>query len=86
MQLILALVRPYLVQIAVVGALAVSAGGGFLALKVHYTNVGFAEAINKIAAEDKETVDAANEARGRVRACYAAGRLWDASEGQCQGQ
>jgi hypothetical protein len=82
-EFIIALVRPYLVQLAVGAGIAAAAGGGFLTLKLHYTHVGYQQAIDAIAAEDKEAIDAADQARGRVSACRNAGGMWDQTEGQC---
>lgn len=83
MELLAALVRPYLLQL--IGGLAIAAalGGGFLTLKVHYTHIGYDKAIAAIAAEDKEAIDAADQARERVGACRNAGGVWDQSEGKC---
>ncbi len=35
--------------------------------------------------ENRDAADAVAEARQRVRACHAAGRLWDRQAGQCLG-
>lgn len=83
MTFIVALLRPYLTQLITGSAIALAAGGGFLTLKIHYTDVGYSKAINAIAAQDKEAIDAADQARGRVDACRNTGGVWDITEGVC---
>lgn len=45
---------------------------------------GYDAAIARIAAQDKEAVDAADKARLRVQRCRALGRVWDISAGVCR--
>jgi len=80
---LLNLVRPYLVQLAIAGAIAAAAGIGFVTLKAHYTNEGYQRAIDGIAADNREAVDAADKARDRVRKCSLSGGVWDASRCVC---
>lgn len=84
MEFLIALARPYLAKLAIAAVIAVGAGGGWLGLKLHYTGVGDAQgyqrAINEIASNNKEAIDAADKARERVRACWNAGRVWDSTE------
>jgi len=83
---LLQLLRPYLFQIALYGAITVAAGAGFGALKLHYTHVGYQQALEDIAADNKEAIDAADQARERVRNCRASGGVWDAANGVCSGR
>ncbi len=84
--IILDFLRPYLLQLAVAGAVVLVAGGAFVGLKIHYQNVGYQNAINAIAAQDKEAIDAADQARGRVDACRTSGGVWSQSDGVCAGR
>ncbi len=68
-----------------VAAFAAIVGGG-TAVYTHIYNKGYAAAINKIAAQDQEAVNAANEARNRVRRCRDAGGVWDSAAGVCVGR
>jgi hypothetical protein len=81
--IILNFLRPYLFQIALYGVIAVVATGALVGAKIHYQNVGYQNAINAIAAQDKEAIDAADQARGRVDACRASGGVWSQSDGLC---
>jgi hypothetical protein len=81
--ILLALVQPYLRQILIGGAIALAAGVGWVALKAHYTNQGYQRALDDIAADNKEAIDAAHQARERVRNCRASGGVWDAARGIC---
>jgi hypothetical protein len=78
------LIAKFATQLIVAAVLAVIVGGGFIGLKLHYTNVGdvrgYQRAINEIAANNKEAIDAADQARRRVRDCWNAGRVWDSTE------
>ncbi|OAF05475.1 hypothetical protein AYJ54_00790 [Bradyrhizobium centrolobii] len=80
---LLDLAKPYLFQIIIYGSVAAALGGGFLYLKVHYENVGYAKAISAIAAKDKSALDEVNNAKKMVDECYAAGRSWDVTSGLC---
>lgn len=73
-----------LVRLIVAGLVALAAGGGFLAVKHHYTTIGYQRAIDGVAAQDREAIDAADQARERVRACIHNGGVWDVAEGQCR--
>lgn len=83
MNFVVALVAPYLTRLIIGAVLVIAAGGGFLGLKLHYTHVGYQQAISKIAAEDKETIDAYNQAVDTVHACRNSGGVWDQSEREC---
>lgn len=85
--IVLNFLRPYLLQLAIGGALALAAGGGFVALKVHYQNVGYARAVHDVAVQNQEAVDAVNTARARVRDCNSRdGMRWDQVAGECVGR
>lgn len=71
---------PRLIAYAAVAALA---GGGAVALKYHYINVGRQETFDKIASDNKETLDDVIKATSKVDACRALGRQWDVTVGLC---
>jgi hypothetical protein len=81
---LLNLARPYLLQLAIGAGLALAAGGGFVAVKLHYTHLGCQQALDDIAADNKEAIDAADQARERVRNCRASGGVWDTANGNCE--
>lgn len=85
--LIAKFLAPYLTQIVVAVVLALMAGGGFVAVKLHYEHKGYARAVHDVATQNREAVDAVNEVRGRVRACNAdSGMRWDQVAGECVGR
>jgi hypothetical protein len=57
----------------------------YLALRAHHINIGWQRAINEIAAQNTEAINAAETARARVRACHARGLRWDQVAGECAG-
>lgn len=77
---ILGLNIPRLVAGAVVASLV---GGGAVALKYHYIDVGRQQTLDKIAAANKETLDDVIKATSKVDACRALGRRWDTVDGVC---
>jgi hypothetical protein len=80
------LIRPF-VPWLIGGAVVIAAAlGGWGYCKVHYTKVGYARAINEIAANDRKAIDEADQARMRVRACRDAGGVWDVTQGICGGR
>lgn len=83
---LLAFIRPYLFKLAIGGVAALAAGGAFVGVKVHYTNQGYQRALDDIAADNKEAIDAADQARARVRDCRTSGGVWDAANGICNGR
>lgn len=76
--LILRPLIPYLVM-------AVAAGASLVGYGIYKYNQGYTAAINEIAAENKEAIDAAAKARELHRSCVNAGRVWDTSTGKCSG-
>lgn len=80
------LVRPYITWLIVAVVVAAAGGVGFLGFRSHYTTIGYTRAINEIAAQDREAIDAADRARIRVRACRDAGGVWSTVEGICGGR
>lgn len=76
--LILRPLIPYLVML-------IAAGGSVLGWGIYKYNQGHQAAINEIAAENKEAIDAATKARNVHRACVDTGRVWDTSTGKCSG-
>lgn len=76
--LILRPLIPYLVM-------TVAVGGSILGWGVYKYNQGHTAAINEIAAENKEAIDAAAKARELHRSCVNTGRMWDTSTGKCSG-
>jgi hypothetical protein len=80
------LLRPYLTQLLIIGAIAGAGVLGFVTLKTHYTNVGYIQAMEAIAAQDKEAINAAAAARDRVRACRDTRGVWDVTQGVCRRQ
>ncbi|MGY3392923.1 hypothetical protein ACVWW6_005514 [Bradyrhizobium sp. USDA 3311] len=79
-------VRPYLVQAAIAIGILLAIAGAIEIFKVHYTNQGYQQALDDIAADNKEAIDAADKARSRVRNCRDAGGVWDAARGVCDGR
>lgn len=67
--------------IAATVIVAIVGGAAFIIYSKIY-NRGWQAAIEAVAAQDKEAVDAADKARARVRACYDGGGVW--SQGSCQ--
>lgn len=65
--------------VALVGAL----GTTYVLWRNSVWNEGYQAAIQKIAEQDKEAVDAANEARRKRRDCSISGGVWNASSGFC---
>lgn len=51
---------------------------------IHEYNTGWKDAINAIAAEDKEAIDARNKALDTVRSCRASGGVFRPSSGDCE--
>jgi hypothetical protein len=86
MNFISGLAAKFATQLIIGGVVALIAGAGFLGFKVHYTNAGYQRALDDIAADNKEAIDAGNKAVGRVRACWNAGRVWNSTEGVCAGR
>lgn len=81
--MIAAFLAPYAIRL-IAGAVMLSAlGGGFLYVKVHYENVGYAKAISKIAAKDEKAVDDVRSAKNKVDDCFNAGHTWDTLRGVC---
>lgn len=80
---ILKFLAPYLFRLAIGGAIAAAGGIGFVAVKVHYTNIGYQRAMDEIAADNKEAKDAADQARDRVRNCRDTGGVWNTENGVC---
>jgi hypothetical protein len=67
----------------------IAAAGAVLLIGVAYWawhttiyNRGWHAAIEAVAAQDKEAVDASEKARARVRDCYGSGGVWSA--GTCE--
>jgi hypothetical protein len=50
---------------------------------LHGDHNGYNRAIQHVAEENKEAVDAAEAARARVRDCINRGMRWDTASGQC---
>lgn len=67
--------------IAALVVAGIFAGAGYAIYSSIY-NRGWHAAIEAVAAQDKEAVDAADKARARVRACYDGGGMW--TQGSCQ--
>lgn len=78
---LLIIVRPFIPYIVMI----VAAGGSILGWGVYKYNEGYTAAINEIAAENKEAIDAAAKARELHRSCVNTGRVWDTSTGKCSG-
>lgn len=77
-------IAPYLLQLAIAGGLALAAGGGFVALKLHYEHKGYARAVHDVAVQNQEAVNAVNERRAVVRNCNGTvGMRWDQVAGEC---
>jgi hypothetical protein len=82
--LIAKFIAPYVLQLAIGGALIAGAGIGVTAWSIHQFNKGYARAIHDVAVQNQEAVNAANEVRARVRACNADGGMrWDQVAGEC---
>lgn len=70
---------------AIGGALILSAiVGGFLWIKTHYYNRGYAAAVQAIAAQDQRAINARDEALAKVRACRNGGGTWNVTDGVCE--
>lgn len=63
--------------------IAAVTGGGYLWLKVHYENIGYAKAIHAIAAQDQKALEASSAAKKTVEECFAGGGTWDVANGVC---
>lgn len=70
-------------QWAIAGVTAALALGSVYSVYSHIEGKGYARAIAEIAAQDEEAVNAAREARDRVRDCRNAGGVWDTTRGDC---
>jgi hypothetical protein len=79
-------IAPYLIHMAIGGGLVLAAVAGFVGVKTHYTNVGYNQAMEAVAAQDQEAINAAASARERVRSCRDTGGVWDVTEGVCRRQ
>ncbi|MGX9389746.1 hypothetical protein ACWX0K_11030 [Nitrobacteraceae bacterium UC4446_H13] len=86
MSMLVELVRPYITWLIVAVVVAIAGGIGFFSIRSHYTTIGYQRAINEIAAQDRRAIDAADQARMRVRYCRDTGGVWDATEGICRGR
>ena len=84
MAILWAILRPLLPRLLLYLSIAGALGSGFLWLKTHYYNKGWAAAIDAIAREDKEASDAANKQRQKVSECSASMREWDVTSGVCK--
>jgi hypothetical protein len=58
--------------------------GGYALWSSHIEQRGYDRAISAIAAQDREAVNAADNARDHIRACRASGGVWRSSTGQCE--
>lgn len=72
----------YRYLIGAIGAL-VSLGGAYAYLRTHYYNEGFNAAISKIAAKDKEALNAVKKQLQIVDDCAKSGGIWDTTDGLC---
>jgi len=70
--------------VAGVGLAVLLLGGAALWIDIRAYNRGYAAAIAKIAAQDKEAVDAVNKAVNRIAECRASGGVWRQATGECQ--
>lgn len=77
-------IAPYALRLAIGAVALVAAGGGFIALKLHYENVGFQRAVHDVAVQNEEAIRAVDAARLRVRSCDATdGMRWDQVARDC---
>lgn len=67
-----------------IGLVIAAIVGGFLYLKTHYYNQGYAAAVQAIAAQDQRAINARDEALAKVRACRNRGGTWDVVDGMCR--
>jgi hypothetical protein len=70
-------------RLAVYSGLAVSVAGGAVAIKYHYVNVGHQQALDEIAAGNRETLADVSEAVSKVDSCRTLGRQWNTVSGVC---
>lgn len=66
------------------GGIVVAVGLGISALSIHEYNKGWNAAVNSIAAQDKEAIDARDKALDSVRSCRASGGVFRPSSGDCE--
>lgn len=57
---------------------------GWLWVKNHYYNQGWAAALHAVAVQDQRAIDDANAAKATVKECRNSGRTWDVAGGVCQ--
>lgn len=82
--LIARLVGPTLAPLLLYGVIALAAGAGWLALKTHYYNKGWAAALHAVAVKDDRAVKEADDAKGNVTACLDGGGRWNVVDGVCE--
>lgn len=70
-------------RLAIYGVVAASVAGGAVALKYHYIDVGHQQALDEIAAGNRETLNHVNDAVAKVDACRIIGRQWNTVVGVC---
>ena len=80
----MALLSPLALKLAAGALVAALLVGGFFWIDGRGYDRGRTETLNAIAAQDQEAIDAAFQARLRVRACRERGGVWDVTTGQCR--
>lgn len=74
---------PLSAQVGIGFALIAAVGASYWGWRSHIYNLGYAAAIEAVAAQDKDAIDATEKARARVRDCRNSGGVWDTARGVC---